>query len=297
MNQAVRWEDAVSSYDTAYLIAKGITPKKRDRPFDAALVMGRLHHQLLPRPAVYARFWTAHQWICANPRGANAGLVRRMRRQQRRCAFTAPADTGWMGCPLCAAYAADTGSTMRQMINAGTPYNLSDHVWLREFTNALVIVNPTTSTQWVTVPAGGWNKIRGFDTAHNSGAAVSSGLSVGRWMRMCSSATVHRRRRRHSPQPLVQRDTDADAYPHADMDADPTPTRRTATRTPTPNGTATWTTPTDANGDIHRPRRRGRQPARQRRPGHRVLTRRRRPAHRRAHRHRRARRPARRRQQ
>ena len=99
-----------------------------------------------------------------------------MRRQQRRCAFAVqhrPIPDGWVA-RLRPPTQPTPADTMRQMINAGTPYNLSDHVWLREFTNALVIVNPTTSTQWVTVPAGGWNKIRGFDTAHNSGAAVSS---------------------------------------------------------------------------------------------------------------------------
>ena len=40
MNQAVRWEDAASSYDTAYLIAKGYYTEKRDRPFDAASSSG-----------------------------------------------------------------------------------------------------------------------------------------------------------------------------------------------------------------------------------------------------------------
>ena len=252
MNQAVRWEDAASSYDTAYLIAKGYYTEKRDRPFDAAS-SGRLHHQLLPRPAVYARFWTAHQWICANPRGQTPDWCDECGVNSAGVRSTAPADTGWMGCPLAPAYAADTGSTMRQMINAGTPYNLSDHVWLREFTNALVIVNPTTSTQWVTVPAGGWNKIRGFDTAHNSG-----GGSIKRpecWPDGCVCAQA-------------QRFTDADAdihrnrwcNAHTDADAHRTPTwtpTHTPTRTPTlipdRNGYADMDANTaDANGDIHR---------------------------------------------
>ena len=136
---------------------QGYYTEKRDSPFDAAIdPWGDYITSYHQPPAVYARFWTAHQWICANPRGQTPDWCDECGVNSAGCAQHRPIPDGWVARLF--AYAADTGSTMRQMINAGTPNNLSDHVWLREFTNALVIVNPTTSTQWATVPAGGWNK-------------------------------------------------------------------------------------------------------------------------------------------
>ena len=70
MNQAVRWEDAVSSYDTVYLIAKGYYTEKRDRP-DAASSWG----DYITSYYQDQRFTLGSGLLTngyANPRGANA---------------------------------------------------------------------------------------------------------------------------------------------------------------------------------------------------------------------------------
>jgi len=135
------------------------------------------------------------------------------------------AATGWLGCPLGEAVNG-VNDTLRDVI-AINWQNMESSVWMREFTNGLVIVNPTTSTQTVTVGTG-WRKILGiYDTAHNNGSLVNNTITVG-----AMDTYV-----------LVRTDTNTST-----PTTTPTPTRthtptRTITPTPTrtPTGTATWT--------------------------------------------------------
>jgi len=121
------------------------------------------------------------------------------------------AATGWLGCPLTEAKTIGGGQTLRQRI-ADDWTTLSNYVWYREFTNGLVVVNPTTSSQTVNVGQG-WKRIYSpaGQVTHNNGAVVSGNLTIG-----AMNAFVLLR----------------------DNSATPTPT---ATRTPTPTVTPTWT--------------------------------------------------------
>lgn len=249
MGQAVAWEDAPSTLDTAYLIAKGYYQEKRGRTFSSAAgatwgdyITSYYQDQrftlasgLLTNGYVQVHEGQTPDWC--DECGVNAAGVR----------STAPADTGWMGCPVGPATATDSGDTLRAMIGAGTPFALSDHVWQREFTNALVIVNPTTSEQFVTVPAG-WKRIRGFDVAHNSGAAVNGGLTIG-----AMDAYVLKRSGAATPTATFTATSGATHTPTATFTATstwtPTPTpTRTPTRTPTHTATPTWTSTATPGG-------------------------------------------------
>lgn len=85
----------------------------------------------------------------------------------------------WMGCPVdVEAVSMTDGATMRQMIAAGQGARLSDHVWKREFSNALVLVNPTSTSQTVNV-VGEWYRILGVDDpVHNNGMKVTGSISI-----------------------------------------------------------------------------------------------------------------------
>lgn len=84
--------------------------------------------------------------------------------------------TGWMGCPLGPAVDADGGQSLRQLLAAGEDIGLK--VWKREYTNALVVINPTTSYQVIDAGSG-WQKIRGsWDVTHNNGQTISGGISI-----------------------------------------------------------------------------------------------------------------------
>ena len=135
------------------------------------------------------------------------------------------AATGWLGCPLGEAVNS-TGDTMRDVIGINWE-NLENSVWMREFTNGLVVVNPTTSSQTVTVGPG-WRKILGmYDTVHNNGSIVSSTITVG-----AMDVYVLVRTDTSTPTPTPTRTPTA--IPTDTPTITPTPTR-------TPTGTATWT--------------------------------------------------------
>ena len=155
------------------------------------------------------------------------------------------AATGWLNCPVSLAVNT-SGQTLRQIIDTGWQ-TLEDTAWLREYTNGLVVVNPTTSTQSVTVGSG-WKKIRGwYDTAHNSGAVVNGTLSIGPM-----DAYVLVRNGAATSTPTATATSGATATPTPTRTATPTwtptgtPTNTptvtpTSTATPTPTATPTWT--------------------------------------------------------
>lgn len=135
------------------------------------------------------------------------------------------AATGWLGCPLGEALNS-VGDTMRDVIGINWE-NLESSIWVREFTNGLVIVNPTTSAQTVTVGPG-WRKIYGiYDTIHNNGSLVSGTITVG-----AMDAYVLVRTDINTPTPTPTRTPTRTLTP--------TPTI-TPTPTSTPTSTATWT--------------------------------------------------------
>lgn len=154
------------------------------------------------------------------------------------------AATGWLNCPFSEAVNTD-GDTMREVI-ATDWQGLDDTVWLREFTNGLVVVNPTTSSKTVTV-GDGWKRIRGwYDLDHNNGAAVYNTLVVPA---MDAYVLV----RNGAPTPTATATPTNTGTPPTDtptLTSTPTwtPTAtptHTATRTPTPTVTHTATaTPT-----------------------------------------------------
>ena len=126
--------------------------------------------------------------------------------------------TGWLGCPLEEAETIGARQTLRQRI-ASDWTTLSSAVWKREFTNGLVVVNPTTSTQTVWVGPD-WKKIYSPSGAvtHNNGAALTSNyLTIG-------------------PMDAYMLLRSYDATPTPFWTATPTPTR-----TPTATATPTWT--------------------------------------------------------
>lgn len=146
------------------------------------------------------------------------------------------AATGWLNCPLEEAHNPDN-ETLRQVI--GTDWRgLDDTVWLREFTNGLVVVNPTTSSQSVTIGPG-WRRIAGwYDTTHNNGQAVTSGvLTVG-----AMDAYVLVRAGAATPTATATATTGATHTPTQTSTATPVWTATsTATPTSTPTQTATAT--------------------------------------------------------
>lgn len=239
MQQAASWEDAPSTLDTAYVIAKGYYTDKRDRAFDGGTwgdyILDYYQDQrftlasgLLTNGYVQVHHGQTPDWC--DECGVNAAGAR----------STDPADTGWMGCPIAPATTTTSTDTLRSLINAGTPNTLSDYAWQREFTNALVIVNPTTDDVFVEVPPG-WRRIIGFDSGHNNGQAVTGGLTVP-----AMDAYVLKRNGAATPTPTATATSGATHTPTATFTATPTwtPTHTptpTATRTPTPTPTPTWT--------------------------------------------------------
>ena len=150
------------------------------------------------------------------------------------------AATGWLNCPLEEAQQ-ETGGTLRSIIDANW-LGLDDEAWIREFTNGLVVVNPTTSTRVVNIGPG-WRRIAGwYDTTHNNGQAVTSGyLSVP-----AMDAYVLVRAGAATPTATATATTGATSTPTPTRTHTPTwtPTHtptRTPTRTPTHTATATWT--------------------------------------------------------
>lgn len=254
IGQALAWEDMPSTLDTAYLIAKGYYLDKQDRTFDSSTgatwgdyILSYYQDQrftlgsgLLTNGYVQVHEGQTPDWC--DECGVNAAGVR----------STAPADTGWMGCPIGPATATDTGDTLRAIVNAGKPYALSDHAWQREFTNALVIVNPTTTEQFVSVPAG-WKRIRGFDLAHNNGLQVNGGLTVAPM-----DAYVLKRNGAATPTATATATTGATHTPTPTFTATSTWTAthtptNTPTRTPTATSTPTWTATATSGGPTATP--------------------------------------------
>jgi len=133
-----------------------------------------------------------------------------------RSAMTVAA-TGYLGCPLETAKSLNTGQTLREVI-AVDYATLSNHVWKREFTNGLVVVNPRTTAQTVNVGSG-WKRIYSpsGQVTHNNGAAVSGNLTIP-----AMNAFVLLRGEAPTPTPF--------------WTATPTPTP-----TDTPTVTPTWT--------------------------------------------------------
>lgn len=128
----------------------------------------------------------------------------------------------WMGCPLGLAVNQD-GDNLREVI-ADDWELIGGDVWKREFTNALVVVNPTTSDQTVTVGSG-WKRIRGwYDLSHNSGTSVS-GTTIN-----VKAMDAY----------VLIRDTAGTATPGPSPTPTPTATA-TITPTNTPTVTPTWT--------------------------------------------------------
>lgn len=153
--------------------------------------------------------------------------------------------TGWLNCPTQQALN-PAGQTMRQVIAADWQ-GLDDTAWCREFTNGKVCVNPTTSTQVVTVGTG-WKKIRGwYDTAHNSGATVNGTLSIGPMdayvlvRNGAATPTVTPTATSGAtPTPMPTSTATPTWTPTATATATPTVTP-TSTSTPTATATPTWT--------------------------------------------------------
>ena len=150
------------------------------------------------------------------------------------------AATGWLNCPTQQAVNPN-GDTMRQVI-ATDWQGLDDTVWMREFTNGLVIVNPMTTAQTVTVGSG-WKKIRGwYDLTHNDGAVVNGSIVVP-----AMDAYVLVRDGAPTPTPMPTATAGNTPTPTPTLTATPTWTpTHTATSTPTRTPTAT-VTPTSTN--------------------------------------------------
>lgn len=157
---------------------------------------------------------------------------------------SAIAARGWLGCPFDVMRTVEDGRTARQVVASEGKYALANYVWTRPFTNGLVVVNPTTTQQTVTIPAG-YRKISGtYDPAHNNGAVLGTSLTIAP---MDAYALV----RYGAPTPTATPTNTAGATPTrtptftATPTWTPTPTfTATATRTPTATPTAT---PTSGN--------------------------------------------------
>lgn len=148
-----------------------------------------------------------------------------------RSAMTVAA-TGYLGCPLEEAVNTN-GDTLRDVI-AVDYATLSNYVWMREFTNGLVVVNPTAIIKTVNVGTG-WKKIYSpsGQVTHNNGAVVSGNLTI-------SPMNAY----------VLLRDNNPTPTPFWTATPTPTPTQTpTVTPTWTPGGpTATHTaTPTHTN--------------------------------------------------
>lgn len=148
------------------------------------------------------------------------------------------AATGYLGCPLDVARSASTGQTMREIIAADGWQALSSHVYYRPFTGGMVLVNPKTSPQTVTVGSG-YKKIYSpsGDVAHNNGQTISSSVVVpalDAYVLLRTGASTA------TPTPTPTGPTATHTPTRT-----PTPTA-TAGPSPTPTNTATVTpTPTD----------------------------------------------------
>ena len=92
----------------------------------------------------------------------------------------ARASKGWLGEPLADAYSnSNPGQTLWSVIQAGGLANTSNKsVWRRDFTNGIVLVNPTTSTVQISLN-GSFRKIHGvIDTTFNNGATGLTNLTL-----------------------------------------------------------------------------------------------------------------------
>jgi hypothetical protein len=129
--------------------------------------------------------------------------------------------TGWLGCPTGDArtIGAALRYTLRDLVTLDWD-TLSNYVWQREFTNGLVVVNPTTSSRTVNV-GNGWRRIYSPEGAitHNNGSVVVGNLTIP-----AMDAFVLVRDNLSTPTPFVTW----------------TPTQ-TPTVTPTPTASPTWT--------------------------------------------------------
>ena len=93
---------------------------------------------------------------------------------------TAIADGGWLGCPSNDAYSMMDGRTLRKVLVDGDL--LSGQVWCRQFTNGIVCVNASETTQNVSIGTG-YKYINGSandggDPTHNPGGTAPSTLSI-----------------------------------------------------------------------------------------------------------------------
>lgn len=90
-----------------------------------------------------------------------------------------PSQSNWMGCAISVAKTIPTGETIDALIAQNKQWQMSDYVWSREFAHALVLVNPTTSSQTVPVPGGEWQRIQGvYDTQHNTSGPVENTIVI-----------------------------------------------------------------------------------------------------------------------
>ena len=130
--------------------------------------------------------------------------------------------SNWLGCPYDVSHNTTDGRTMREIIADEGKFALQNYVWYRCFTGGCVYVNPTTSTQLVTVGSG-YKKIHGtYDVAHNDGSTVSSTISIDP---MDAYALIRVSAATPTPLPTL-------------------PGGATATPTPTPTGVIPTPTPT-----------------------------------------------------
>lgn len=138
--------------------------------------------------------------------------------------------TSWMGCPYADAKTVDTNETFLELLSKGKQWELSSHVWIREFTNALLIVNPTQNNQTIPISSG-WRYISGkFDPNHNVGYGTSTVVTLNP---MDALFLV----RRTAPTPNI-----APTIPST-----PTPTSTIPTPTLPKRGTAPTNTPRPTN--------------------------------------------------
>jgi hypothetical protein len=95
-------------------------------------------------------------------------------------ASAARAAKGWLGSPLAAAFNVATPSqTLWSVVSTGPSNSSNTMVWRRDYTNGIVVVNPTSSGQTVTLTGGPFKKISGVvDPAFNTGATGLTSITL-----------------------------------------------------------------------------------------------------------------------
>lgn len=95
-------------------------------------------------------------------------------------AATARTAKGWLGQPLAAAYnVLNITQTLWSILSTGTSNSASSSVWRRDFTNGIVLVNPTNTAVNNINLGGTFKKINGVvDPAFNNGAAGLTTISL-----------------------------------------------------------------------------------------------------------------------